>query len=154
MKNQEILDLLNNISSNGERLIEFLFFFYKSSYKHDINFENLIKNHLYNLGFDSSMIENKCALYNNGFKNCQDNTYTKALNSAYLRYFIKDLSRKVKFVGKSQNQVKKLLASRFVEVIYYICISNFRNFYQENYVNILLEIVEDDDLLGDVLKKS
>lgn len=154
MKNQEILDLLKSISSNSERLIEFLFFFYKSSYKHDINFENLIKNHLYDLGFDSSMIENKCALYNNVFKNCQDNTYTKALNSAYLRYFIKDLSRKVKFVGKSQNQVKKLLASRFVEVIYYICISNFRNLFQENYFNILMEVIEDDDLLANEFRQS
>lgn len=70
----------------------------------------------------------------------------KALNSSFLRYYLRDLKRKVSFKGMSQNTTKRLIAMFISEIIQEACFISFRNIYREKYMDVFEESVDKEHL--------
>ncbi len=79
------------------------------------------------------------------FDNIEDRS-VKAMNSTYIRYYMKDLKNKIEFKKMSQNLTKKFICMFITEIIQDVCFQTYENIFKEKYMDIFEESVTEEHL--------
>lgn len=144
MNDKQIKKILKKEKNNAEKLIEYMHFLSIEDSNYDQTLINTCIEYLNNLNISNDILDTKLQKYTNIYTNSRDIIYQKALNSNFLRYYIKDLNKKIKFIAMSQNQTKKLLAAKIVDIIHQASCLAFKNLFKEKYFEFFVELAEKD----------
>lgn len=147
MDEKQIKKLLKKEQNNPDKLIERLYFLSMDNDYQNTSLKNICIEYLNVLNISKATIETKLQKYDNIYTNSRDVIYQKALNSNFLRYYLKNLNKKIKFVAMSQNQTKKMLAAKIIDIIHEASCLAYQNLYKENYFELFVELAQDEDEL-------
>lgn len=75
-----------------------------------------------------------------------DSRSLKAYNSTFIRYFIKDLKKKVTFKSMGQNNVKRKISILIGDIVLESCYICFQNLFREKYMDLFEATMESDHL--------